>query len=249
VALIRADELDGDALAYRIFGLTRDKQPWRAADVLRDVKPTRDPAKAELAWQIASRGYYAEQAGLTAAATLAAHTEDGPLRFSLALATADEARHADAFYQYAKMLGGQPEECLDELVPLDSTLISLPHMGRALVHTMLEGVAADEFILFAEHFGDDPLGRIYQYVRRDEIQHIAIGLNYLARTTATAEGRELWETHGPEWHRIGTDLNNLGELSAWLGGVIDRDPGELHQWFLRRHRNRLRAAGIQLRGR
>jgi hypothetical protein len=38
---------------------------------------------------------------IAAAAKLTADTEDAVFRFGLALATADEARHADAFYQYA----------------------------------------------------------------------------------------------------------------------------------------------------
>jgi hypothetical protein len=29
--------------------------------------------------------------------------------------------------------------------PLDDALTALPHLGRALVHTMLEGFAADDF--------------------------------------------------------------------------------------------------------
>jgi hypothetical protein len=247
VALIPADGLDSDALAYRIFGVTRDREPWRIADILRGRPRTDDPDRAHLAWQIASRGFYAEQAGLTAAATLAAFTEDAPLRFSLALAAADEARHADAFYQYAKAAGGEPEECADELEPLDSALVALPHMGRALVHTMLEGVAADEFILLRDLFSDDPLGDLYRYVRRDEIRHVSIGLNYLTRASATPIGREIWDASADEWHAIGAELIALAPTCEWLASLTHRDPAALHLWFLRRHRVRLRAAGIQLR--
>ncbi|MEV0395019.1 ferritin-like domain-containing protein [Polymorphospora rubra] len=246
MALHRADELDSDAVAYRIFGATRDKKGWRATDIIGDALRRKDWDRTESAWRVASRGYYAEQAGLVAAATLATHTEDAPLRFSLALATADEARHADAFYQYAKAIGGEPEPDAPETVePLNEMLVSLPHMGRALVHTILEGLAADEFILFQEIFAGDPLGRLYEAVRGDEIHHIAIGLNYLGRVSKTREGAELWREHGQEWHDLGFNITSLDSISAKCGALTGRDPKRIKAWFVRRHRARLRAAGVE----
>ncbi|WP_416904238.1 hypothetical protein [Micromonospora echinospora] len=131
MTLLRPDDLDADEVAYRIFQVTRDRTPWRIEDVLREGRFSDDPARAERAWRVASAGYYAEQAGLVAAATLAVETEDAPLRFSLALATADEARHADAFYRYAKLVGGEPADAQETMQPLDDGLTSLPYMGRA----------------------------------------------------------------------------------------------------------------------
>ncbi|MDG4773663.1 ferritin-like domain-containing protein [Solwaraspora sp. WMMD792] len=250
MALIDADDLDRNELAYRVFGVTRDKTPWRAADIIADGPADPSWERAELAWRMSSRGYYAEQAGLVAAATLAAQTEDAPLRFSLALATADEARHADAFYQYAKLVGGgEPEPEAPELMePLDTALTRLPYMGRALVHTMLEGFAADEFILLREVFAGDPLGLLYHHVRRDEIQHVAIGLNYLARESATGEGRELWREYGSQWHEIGMRLTYLDKISVSLADLTGREPDRLRHWFLRRHRARLSAGGVDMDG-
>ncbi|MEO3778876.1 ferritin-like domain-containing protein [Micromonospora sp. B11E3] len=246
MTLLRPDELDEDELTYRIFRVTRDRSPWRIEDVLREGRFSDDPVRAERAWRVASRGYYAEQAGLVAAATLAVETEDAPLRFSLALATADEARHADAFYQYAKAVGGEPEKCREVLQPLDDGLTSLPYMGRALVHTLLEGLAADEFILLSQVFAGDPLGRLYHHVRRDEIRHIAIGLNFLARATRTPEGRDAWAAHAQEWHDIGIGLTGLEEVGVALAAHTNRDPADVQAWFLRRHRARLTAAGIEI---
>jgi hypothetical protein len=247
MALIDARELDQDELAYRIFGVTRDKTPWRASEIIGRGPAVRDWDRAELAWRMSSRGYYAEQAGLVAAATLAAQTEDAPLRFSLALATADEARHADAFLQYARAVGGEPEpEAAELMEPLDAALTSLPYMGRALVHTMLEGFAADEFVLLREVFAGDPLGDLYHHVRRDEIQHIAIGLNYLTRESNTAAGQEQWREFGPQWHEIGMRLTYLDAISASLGELTGRKPNRVRHWFLRRHRARLRAGGVDV---
>jgi len=244
MGLLRPEHLDANELTYRIFGLGRDNSPWRTDDVLASGPFTSDPDRAKLAWRLGSRGYYAEQAGLVAAATLAAQTEDTALRFSLATATADEARHADAFYRYARKVGGEPEECLAEVEPLDEGLTALPYLGKALVHTMLEGFAADEFLLLREVFADDALGQLYYHIRHDEIRHIAIGLNYLARESATPAGREAWLAHGAEWVEAGLALTGLAGVSQWLGELTGRDPNAVHEWFMRRHRSRLRAVGI-----
>lgn len=246
MALIRAERLDPAATAYRLFTVTRDKTPWVAAALIRATPFTTDPDRAHLAWRTASRGFYAEQAGLVAAATLAAHTDDVALRLSLALATADEARHAEAFLQYATALGGEPDDCVRDLEPLDRALTDLPHMGRVLVHTMLEGFAADEFILLREVFAGDPLADLYHHVRRDEIQHVAIGLDHLARTSATPAGRDLWHAHAAGWHDTALALTHLDAMSASLADLTDRDPHAVRRWFLRRHHARLHAAGITL---
>lgn len=244
MGLLRPEQLDADETAYRIFGLGRDSSPWRASEVIGNGPFTEDDRLAEQAWKISSRAYYAEQAGLVAAATLAAQTEDAALRFSLATAASDEARHADAFYQYARVIGGEPEECQEMLEPLHQELTALPYLGKALVHTILEGFAADEFVILSQVFGDDALGRLYRYVRRDEIRHIAIGLSYLARESAAPPGRDSWEEHGAEWLAVGARLTALDDLSAWLAQLTGKDAGAVRRWFLRRHRARLRAAGV-----
>lgn len=247
MALLRPEHLDGDELTYRIFGLGRDNSPWRTADVIGSGPFTADPARAELAWQLSSLGYYAEQAGLVAAAALAAATDDTALRFSLATAAADEARHADAFYQYARAVGGEPRECLDQVAPLDDGLTALPYLGKVLVHTMLEGFAADEFLILEAVFADDPLGRLYHHIRRDEIRHVAIGLNYLARTSTTQAGRDAWHESASAWTEAGLALTNLAVVADWLAELTGREPRAVHEWFLRRHRARLLAAGIEPR--
>jgi hypothetical protein len=248
MGLLRPEALDADELTYRIFGLGRDNTPWRVEDVVASGSFTRDAKRSELAWKLASRGYYAEQAGLVAAATLAVQTEDTALRFSLATAVSDEARHADAFYRYASVVGGEPEECQEMVEPLDEGLTALPYLGKALVHTMLEGFAADEFLLLREVFADDPLGRLYHHIRHDEVRHIAIGMNYLARESRTPAGREAWREHGEEWIGTGLALTGLAGVAKWLGALTGREPAAVHDWFLHRHRIRLRAVGIETAG-
>jgi hypothetical protein len=244
--LLRPEELIADAPAYRLFELGRDFAPWRVEEVITNGPFTKDRDKAAVAWRTASRGYYAEQAGLVAAATLVAQTDDAALRFSLATATSDEARHADAFYQYARMVGGEPEECQNLLEPLDHGLTQLPYMGKALVHTMLEGFAADEFIILSQLFADDVLGQLYRLVRQDEIRHVAIGLNYLARESRSPRGRDAWHEFGSQWIDAGIGLIGLEAVCTSLGALTGQDGVVLHQWFLRRHRVRLRAAGVEI---
>jgi hypothetical protein len=244
IDLLHHDGLDPDETAYRIFGLGRDNKPWRAAEVLRMGERTRDEALAARAWKMSSGGYYAEQAGLVAALTLAADTEDAALRFSLATAASDEARHADAFHQYARMAGGRVQEQKELFEPLHEGLTALPYLGKALVHTMLEGFAADEFILLSELFGDDPLAHLYRYVRRDEIRHVAIGLNYLARATTAAATRDEWTANGSHWLEVGMGLTGLEGIARGLAALIGREPDAVHHWFLRRHDARMVAAGV-----
>jgi hypothetical protein len=244
MSLIDPAALESEVLGYRIFGVTRDKTPWRAAELIREHGVAVDSPVAELAWRIASRGYYAEQAGLVAAATLAAATDDAPLRLAFAAATGDEARHADAFYQYAHALDRELEPCRELFEPLDQALTELPYMGRMLVHTILEGAAADEFLLFEELFAADALGRIYHHVRRDEVQHVAIGLSYLSRATTTPPGREEFEAHGADWEQTGFRLCHLDAVAASFAPLLGRDADTVRRWFVRRHRVRLKAARL-----
>lgn len=223
----------------------RDKAPWRVDELIREFGTAGDGDEGrQIAWRAASRGYYAEQAGLVAAAKLAAMTDDAPLRLAFAVATSDEARHADAFYRYARSVDRELEPCADLFQPLDQALSELPHMGRMLVHTILEGAAADEFILLEQMFSSNALGRIYHHVRRDEIQHVAIGLNYLARAAVTPEGKEEFEAFGAEWHRTGFQLCGLESLAQSLAPRVGRDAEAVQRWFLRRHRVRLKAARL-----
>jgi hypothetical protein len=134
------------------------------------------------------------------------------------------------------------------VAPLDDGLTALPYLGKALVHTMLEGFAADEFLLLRDVFADDPLGRLYHHIRHDEVRHIAIGMNYLVRESATTAGREAWHAHAEEWIGAGLALTGLAGVSRWLGELTGRDPGAVHDWFLHRHRIRLRAVGIETTG-
>lgn len=99
-------------------------------------------------------------------------------------------RHADAFLRYAEHVGGSAESCLAESSPLDEQPSSLPYLGEALAHTVLEGFAADEFLLLKRYFQGDRLADIHHYVRRDETRHVAVGVSYPARALRDDRVRE-----------------------------------------------------------
>jgi hypothetical protein len=144
--------------------------------------------------------------------------------------------------------GGKLADCSAEayLGNLHATLTDSGYLEKCLMHTMLEGFAADEFIVLKRVFAGDPLGDIIAAIRADEIRHVAIGLDYLRRACADPDGREQFEAHGAAWERRGLELNNLHEAVQGLAAAADEDPDQLESWFMRRHRARLRGTGMPI---
>jgi hypothetical protein len=246
VTLMRADAAWLASASYALFGKAQQREPWSARDLIADGRTALDEQGVERAWMSASLGYYTEQAGLIAAAELAAQTTDITLRMGLATAVADEARHADAFLTYAVARGGDVADCAGEpyLGELHAILSSAGYLEKCLLHTMFEGLAADEFVLLQEVFAGDPLAAIIRHVRGDEIRHVAIGLEYLRRSWDDPRDRDEWRADGASWERRGLELMNLPAAMEDLGSLLGRPPKQLERWFMRRHRARLRGAGI-----
>ena len=248
MSLLRPDELYTDPVAYKLFRSALEQVPWDVGEILSRKPAERDDRRAELGWRLASRSYYAEQAGLITAAALAAETDDVAYRFDMAAAAADEARHADAFLRYAEHVGGSAESCMDEISPLDDQLSSLPYLGKALAHTVLEGFAADEFLLLKRYFGTDHLGEIYHYVRRDETRHVAVGVSYLARALRDERVREEYREHSREWLEVCRQYADVDDLADMIAGLTGQNPAVLARWFHARHRNRMSAMNLIIEG-
>lgn len=243
MGLIEPDGLYKDQVAYKLFEDSLNRTPWRVDDILKNGYRGADD-KAKLGWRLASRSYYAEQAGLITAATLSAETEDIAYRFDLATAASDEARHADAFLRYANFVGGSPDDCAEEIYPLDEQLSALPYLGRVLAHTVLEGFAADEFLLLQQYFTDDCLGEIYHNVRRDENRHVAMGIGYIRRATRDDDVLGQYLTHGNEWMQVCEQYADVTALSEMTANLINQPVEHLRKWFLSRHRNRMSAMNL-----
>ncbi|MBN6041000.1 ferritin-like domain-containing protein [Amycolatopsis sp. 195334CR] len=235
-----------DDTSFQLFASGRNSEQWSAREIIGDGATELDEADTERAWILASTSYFAEQAGLVAAAELVSETDDVALRLSFATAVSDEARHADAFLAYAVARGGDLANVSEDgfLDELHETLSTVSHLEKFLMHTTFEGIAADEFVLLQRIFAGDPLGEIYRHVRSDEVRHVAIGLNYLRRSYATPEGREEWDAHFGDWSERALRIARLPEVAAGLGAVMGKPAEPIEQWFMRRHRARLRGAGI-----
>jgi hypothetical protein len=245
--LIRPEGLYSDEVAYRLFGAGLNQRTWKVDELLRS--PDAEDPRTEIAWKFASRSYYAEQAGLVTAAALAAETDDVAYRFDMATATADEARHADAFLKFAQFVGGDAEECLEEIERLDDTLTSLPYPGKVLAHTVLEGFAADEFHLFTRYFRGHPVARIYERVRHDENRHVAMGVSHLARAVRDPEFAAALREHGKAWLRQIHEYADVAALSTMLSELTGKNAADLERWFTVRHHQRLASARVVIEGR
>lgn len=245
MSLLRPDELYTNPVAYKLFGSAMERVPWNVGDILAGSH-AHDDERAELGWRLASRSYYAEQAGLITAAALAAETDDVAYRFDMAAAASDEARHADAFQRYAEHVGGQADVCIDEIEPLDAQLTALPYLGKALAHTVLEGFAADEFLLLRRYFEGDKLAEIYHHVRRDETRHVASGVSYLARALRDDAVREQYRQHSHEWLAVCRDYADVDALVDMVAGLTGADPVRMAHWFRTRHHNRMSAMNLIL---
>ncbi|SDP95784.1 hypothetical protein SAMN04487905_11847 [Actinopolyspora xinjiangensis] len=245
--MIRPEGLYTDEVVYRLFTNGLNARPWKVSELLSSPE-TEDP-RTEVAWKFASRGYYAEQAGLVTAAALAAETDDLAYRFDMATAASDEARHADAFLRFAQHLGGDAEECFEMLEPLDEALTSLPYPGKVLAHTVLEGFAADEFHLFTEYFKGHPAARIYEHVRHDENRHVAMGVSHLARACRDPEFSAALREHGDAWLERIREHADVTALSAMFSELTGKDPADFERWFTARHRQRMASARVVIEGR
>lgn len=244
MALLRPEIDRLDDPSYVLFLRALQRAPWSARDLIGSGGTSLSDDRVELAWLVASQGYYAEQAGLVAAAELAAQTDDFAFRLGLATAVADEARHSDAFLAYAVARGGQPAACQPDLDELHRALSAAGYLEKCLLHTMLEGFAADEFVVLARAFTGDPLSDIYRTVRADEIRHVALGLNYLRRSTADGAVRDEWRAGFAGWERHGLRVADLAGVSDWVADLTGDDRDRVEAWFLRRHRARLAGAGL-----
>lgn len=181
------------------------------------------------------------------AAMLVQETEDAATRLGLATATTDEAKHAEVFARYATLLGGeikQPTETEDGLYR-GLQAISDPY-ARFLTHTILEWMALDEFALLKKLFAHDPLGSIYAAVRRDEARHVAMGLQYLYRESATRSAAELEMIAQRSLELVGLSTvasdcsdENIGATLSFLDQGLGLGPGGTTRFLLDRHCRRL----------
>ncbi len=228
----------------------RSEDAWDLDSVIDWDAPSRLPEDLlQRAWYITSQGSHAEQIGMLTAAELMDQTDDYGTRVCLAAAVADEGKHSEVLARYAVRLAGSvqaPGEHVDGIFSAFAECDDF--LGRFTIHTMLEGFAADEFGIFVRIFRGDPLSTIYDHLRRDELRHVGMGLEYLSRKLETPEAWEAFDLD--RYEQLGLRATGITpESFGWLAELDGTSPVELSSWFMSRHEarmKRLKAPTLQL---
>jgi hypothetical protein len=225
----------------RLYEAARDYGTW---DARKDIDWTRAtplrPEREELAWNVACQAVYAEQLGLSNAAALINSIDDLGTRYCLAIQASDEAKHSEVFARYALRNGLKLAPPMDGVNNMEAMVEGLDSaMERFLVHTFLEGVALDEFLILRDGFEGDILHDIYGYVIKDEARHVAMGMAHLERLIAT----DKWPSAAKDLQRyreIAISLCGIDEYAIdWLAHVTGRSPKSVADWFSKRHNERI----------
>lgn len=153
-----------------------------------DRKPTLDwrsvarlsTQRQFVACRLAAQGTLTEEVGLLASAKLCRAISDRAARRFLAVQSAEEAVHSALFERYVRCRNERLQAPTEATSTLLSSLEALHDIDELfLVHTLLEGMALDEFSILSDAFADDLLGQIYRWVRIDEARHVSFGVSFL----------------------------------------------------------------------
>ncbi len=228
--------------AFRIYEKARRVAHWNPkTDIDFDKTLIVSQDRQELAWRIASQSVYTEEVGMMAAARLLTEVDDLPIRYCLAVAVSDEAKHSEVFARYALVRGGTIAPDGEPVNNLFGQLESIRDpFARFVTHSMLEGLASDEFALLKIAFKGDVLEEIYRYVSTDEARHVAIGLDYMSTVLRDSAFEE--HAHSlKEYGRVALEISGLNnrEAQVWLADLAGKDPDNVARWLLSRHRQRI----------
>lgn len=228
--------------SFKIYEKARRVAHWNPRTAIAFDRPTRLSAeRQEEAWRMASQSVYAEEVGMMQAARLLTEVDDITIRYCLATAVSDEAKHSEVFARYAIARGGSVAPDGDYVNLLFGELEAIPDsFGRFIAHSMLEGLAADQFSLLRRSFEGDVLEDIYRYVSTDEARHVGIGIDYMSRVLRDTAFEE--HVHALEqYSRIALDISGMEqpEVQQWLGELVGQPPERAAGWMLARHRQRI----------
>jgi hypothetical protein len=190
----------------------------------------------------AGAGTYTEEVGLLTAARLALEIDDAPVRLCLAKQISDEAKHSEVFARYCHKFGGSG----DLLTPPERPSVLLRQLDEIrdptrlfILHTLIEGMALDQFSVLSEAMTGDVLGEIYRHVMRDEAMHVAMGLDYLK--FAFSHGPSGDATEKLTWCRANIPViaQCTARMYAWLAEISHRTASDVKQMCESRHAKRL----------
>ena len=242
-----------DQLVERLqeYERLRQANQW---DAHRDIDwslDTLDEETRKISTGFALMGNYTEEVGLLIAARLIELIDDLPMRYCLAVQAADEAKHSEVFGRYADqwehrmqdpgLMPEKPTALLNQLVARKDPL------ELFILHTMLEGMAMDQFGYLASAFEGDALGQIYRFIRADEARHVAMGMDFLKSALPNLNPEEalpLLETCRADLFSVAqVDENSFKVLAKLTGNSFS----ELNERFLQRVNARFETLESQIK--
>lgn len=192
----------------------------------------------KLSISLAIQGTYTEEVGMLVSAKLIGMIDDLPTRYCLAVQTADEARHSEVFGRYTDEWENRfsPETNSPEKPTklLNNLLETSDEIELFALHTMLEGLAMDQFGLLANAFEGDKLGQIYRRVRMDESRHVAMGMEFLKSALCQLEPEEALSKLSKCKAELFAVANMDESLFVTMAKLTDNTSSELNRRFTER---------------
>jgi hypothetical protein len=225
----------------RYYRMARDSYDWQPQSNIRWVDDSLIPEKhREISLLLASTGSYTEEIGLLMCAKLLLAFGDCATRFALATQVSDEAKHSEAFSIYALRYGGGYVTMPDEPIHLLSQLDTIENpVGLMIIHTLLEGLALDQFKLLRAAFFDSPLGQIYAHVAKDEARHVAMGVDCIQYNLRENSSDEIIAVVKWCQDNIFTLAQVSPRLFQWLEEVTGESASDIEKRFVTHHQTRL----------
>lgn len=149
-----------------------------AIDWDRDIEL--DEKKRQALAQVLSITYYGERAALALAGQLVASVKDEEARNALACQVVEEAKHVAAFQRLLKKLDRIyppsffARQLLKDLLETDDPAFKMVGM-----HLFIENIANHSFHTIREHIDEPLTQQVLEYIQRDEVKHVAIGVLYV----------------------------------------------------------------------
>lgn len=198
-------------------------------DVELDVRKRRALA------QVLSITYYGERAALALAGQLVASVRDEEARQALACQVVEEAKHVAVFQRLLRKLDRiWPPSFFARRLLTDLLRVEDPVFKMVGMHLFIENIANHSFATLREHVEDPLVRQVLEYVQRDEVKHVAIGVLYvpplLEELSATKAA--LLQAKQVKWLGLGVGMVKDGYAPA---RALDIDMAKAGQRALKDH--------------
>jgi len=224
-------KLDNIMLRYEDMRLLGNWNPTE--DIDWNLQAKFNDKKRALSTELALQGSYTEEVGLLVAARLIEMVDDLPTRYCLGVQAADEAKHSEVFARYSDKWAGRIDNAITPpkkpLTLLNNLIDKSNTLELFTFHTMLEGLALDQFSMLVDVFEGDTLGQIYRHVRMDEARHVAMGMDFMKaalRRIDPDEALSLLKKCRAELFSIAhvddSVFDAMGEITGYASSVINQ---------------------------